>query len=142
MIVVGRWFTLAFAAGLSLSALGIQFSESDRASLWLVPMLGAWSVVAYLGYRRARTVRAIEARLASDGSGRGNRVAVAAAGAGAVGATLAQAFSEEASGVPLVVTLAWLALGFATGALWHLVRHGDGARSATELSPVGRRPGP
>ena len=134
LIVAGRWILLVFAAGLSVLPLAIQFSDSgagDRAGWKLGLMLGTWSVVVYLGYRRARTVQALRARQGAVGAKKGDRVAAAGAGAAAVGAVVGQAYAERASSVPMVITLMGLVLGFATGAFLFLAIHGDRTSVAT-----------
>lgn len=131
MILAGRWIAFALVAGVGLLNLAIQFNDStDRAEWKLVLMLASWSVVVYLGYRRARTVRGVRARHEADGVDQGHPVAAAAAGAAAVGATLAQAFAERASGAPVVVTLVWLGLGLVTGLFLFHAMHGDRTRVA------------
>lgn len=133
--MAGRWIGLASVAGLSLSTLAIQFSDSTDRAVWkLVLMLATWSVVVYLGYRRARTVQAVRARQGAVAAKKGDRVAAAAAGAAAVGAAVGQAYAERASSVPVVVTLVWLVLGFVTGAFLFLALHGDRTNVATGRS--------
>lgn len=134
LTVAGRWILLVLVAGLSLLTLAIQFSDSvagGRAGWKLGLMLAAWSVVVYLGYRRARTVQALKAREEAVAAKKGDRVAAAAAGAAAVGAAVGQAYAKEASNVPVVVTLVWLGLGFVTGLFLFLTIHGDRTSVAT-----------
>ena len=73
LIVAARWILLVFAGG-SVCRLW-RFSSAtpgagDRAGRKLGLMLGTWSVVVYLGYRRARTVQALRARQGAVGAKR------------------------------------------------------------------------
>ena len=130
---MARWIVLAVGAGIGLSTLGIQFADSgDQAPRRLVLMLATWGVLAFLGYRRARTVRAIRGRMASGEAGEPSRHAGWVAGASALGAALGTAYAQKLAGVPLVITVTWMVLGFLAGAFFFGAVHGDRAGTRTE----------
>lgn len=114
-------------------ALGIQFADSrDQAPWRLVLMLATWGVLAHLGYRRARTVRAIRARMADSEGGEPPRHTGWIAGASALGAALGTSYAQTLAGVPLVITVTWMLLGFSTGAIFFIVVHGDRAETGRD----------
>lgn len=134
---MARWIVFAFGAGVGLAALGIQFADSHDQAPWrLVLMLATWGVLAYLGHRRARTVRAIRARMASSEAGEPSRHAGWVAGASALGAALGTAYAQTLAGVPLAITVTWMVLGFSAGALFFNAVHGDRAGPRTEVRAV------